>query len=283
MTIFKIKKEPQEFTEECSQEIFSTIKIESVQYACPNINCNRVFDKRKSRNTHFSVHCRHRRNKNRHLLNHYHNNHLNNYHQEYIDINNCDNKPSIKPIQRRPIIKKNKKRLKKNLRQSDFNLTCESNIRKCVELNNKKRAEILKKRAEITKKRQLTMKKRAILKSESDSAVNGNSNLVELPPTNDNNILGQSNRNLSAVSANKKKKTRPLVQRFACPNKNCMRNYKTIRTLKHHLKFCNKNHKYRCHYCPFKSQFKYTMRTHLRTKHSQRQFRFRVIDLSNAG
>lgn len=269
VSIFRVKREP--------EEILSTIKIEAVQYACPNPNCNRVFDKWKARNTHFSRHCI-RRPQKTHLINHYHANNYN--HVPEFDYNqflepDCDDKTKIKRL------KPKKRILKKNKKENSVSVTTGLNVRKCVAIHNKKREEILKKRAEINRKRQLTMQRNAIIKSETQFLVNGDNQgeLISDDLLESNYFLTNEIAYESKIKSEKKKK-QLFVQRFPCPNKKCQRNYKTKQSLNHHLKFCNKNHKYRCWYCPFKSQFKYAMKTHLRNKHAQKQFRFRVLEIA---
>ncbi|XP_044583205.1 uncharacterized protein LOC123264132 isoform X1 [Cotesia glomerata] len=258
VSIFRVKREP--------EDILSTIKIEAVQYACPNPNCNRVFDKWKARNTHFSRHCIHRpKTPKTQLINHYHANNYNhvpefNNYNQFLEPD-CDDKSKIKRL------KPKKRILKKKKKGNSVSIATGLNVRKCVEIHNKKREEIMKKREEINRKRQLTIQKNAIIKSETQFLVNGDNNQGELIS---DDLL---EREETCIRIGEVK--------YACSNENCDRVFSNNEARYIHTKYhCGKPPRFKCSQCNYKSVKKQNIQAHAKRLHLDDDAR--VIELYNA-
>ncbi|XP_008554696.1 protein tramtrack, beta isoform isoform X1 [Microplitis demolitor] len=279
VTIFKIKKEPQEFTEECSQEIFSTIKIESVQYACPNINCNRVFDKRKSRNTHFSVHCRHR---------HYEETCIRIGDVKYACSNeNCDRVFTSKDSRyihtkyhcgKPPRFKCphcNYRSLKKQNIQAHAKRLHFDDDTRVIELYKASTSGAEGQDANDSFEAFETFPMLEIIpKIEPDLIdVKPQPQQLDIKPRIrvKSNIEIKSEINVSTVSG---------VGIFSCPNLNCGRTFKNIASRNRHLKkICNQKPNFKCSRCEFKALLRETVEDHAKKMH--RRCKTSVIGLIN--
>ncbi|XP_053594298.1 sex determination protein fruitless isoform X7 [Microplitis demolitor] len=69
-----------------------------------------------------------------------------------------------------------------------------------------------------------------------------------------------------------KKAEGPLVERFACPNPNCDRTFKSYKNCDYHARYiCNKPERFKCGYCSYKSHYSNDIRRHCITKHKDSQ------------